>query len=99
MCTMCIAQFLFVISYGVYAGLQICYHWCCDSSVRRVHGSNLIKSDLEECIICFEEMGEKDVLVVVNRCGHTFHLDCMKEWNNHYNQSCPICRRGVGIII
>ena len=42
----------------------------------------------EECSICFEDMDEA---TKINKCGHTFHHDCIKEWTE-INQSCPICR-------
>ena len=42
----------------------------------------------EECSICFEDMDEA---TKINKCGHAFHHDCIKEWTE-INQSCPICR-------
>ena len=43
---------------------------------------------VEECSICFEDMDES---TKINKCGHTFHHYCIKEWTE-INQSCPICR-------
>tara|TARA_B110000967_G_C18737896_1_gene486137 strand:+ start:15 stop:383 length:369 start_codon:yes stop_codon:yes gene_type:complete len=41
-----------------------------------------------ECSICFDTIVDETKL---NKCGHTFHYDCIKEWFD-INQTCPICR-------
>lgn len=39
------------------------------------------------CAICHESNCEKQALM---ECGHTYHIECIKEWNS---TSCPLCRR------
>lgn len=41
-----------------------------------------------ECSICFDTIVDETKL---NKCGHTFHYNCIKEWCD-INQTCPICR-------
>lgn len=44
-----------------------------------------------ECVICLSEFVEDDVIQVLEKCKHGFHLQCIQKWlYSHY--SCPICR-------
>jgi len=110
---MCVFQLLVLASYGITNTLQRCYYTCIPKKFHLTYGKHqeddviprdVIVSSLdlvnkeEECIICFEVMKDDDILLRVDECRHTFHLTCMKIWNNQYNQTCPLCRAGVGII-
>ena len=47
----------------------------------------------KECTICLKLM--KDRFVKKIPCGHTFHIKCLKEWENR-KMSCPTCRYKYG---
>ena len=40
-----------------------------------------------KCKICLESLDKK---AIKKKCGHTFHTDCIKNWNK-INKKCPIC--------
>jgi E3 ubiquitin-protein ligase synoviolin len=44
------------------------------------------------CLVCREELLRGKKL----RCGHVFHLDCLRMWLQH-QQSCPLCRANIAI--
>ena len=52
----------------------------------------------DKCSICLEEWGEEDD-IVVSRCAHAFHRDCIRAWVKPRNKAggpnrdkCPMCR-------
>ena len=109
---MCVFQLILLASYVITSTLQRCYYTCLPKKFHLTYGKHQDESVIvhsfvsspdrmdeeEECIICFEAMKDDDILLHVDECRHTFHLTCMKMWNNQYNQTCPLCRAGVGII-
>lgn len=63
----------------------------------------LLNREEEEasCCICFDDFDERDLkkTPVHLRCGHIFHVHCLKEWEKNDRVSdtfytCPLCRRG-----
>ena len=42
----------------------------------------------KKCAICLEQSFKSQCKT---RCGHLFHINCIKEWFKH-NATCPICR-------
>ncbi|KAL1194048.1 Brassinosteroid-responsive RING protein 1 [Cardamine amara subsp. amara] len=53
------------------------------------------ESELEKtCAICLENMsgGSEDYFQMPN-CSHWFHEDCIIEWIDRDNNSCPLCRQ------
>ncbi|XP_039048010.1 RING-H2 finger protein ATL80-like [Hibiscus syriacus] len=44
-----------------------------------------------QCCICLGEYEEKEVLRMLPKCGHDFHLTCIDVWLKKQS-SCPICR-------
>ena len=50
------------------------------------------------CCICFEQMafGENDKEVIITRCKHVFHTECIHSWIN-IHPSCPLCRKKISI--
>jgi len=42
------------------------------------------------CIVCLEEM----LLAKKLKCGHLFHLNCLRTWIEH-NVVCPACRAEI----
>ncbi|XP_073040862.1 RING-H2 finger protein ATL7-like isoform X1 [Primulina eburnea] len=47
-----------------------------------------------QCTICLAEYEEKEVLRIMPKCGHTFHLSCIDTWLRK-QLTCPICRLSV----
>jgi len=46
---------------------------------------------LNECSICLEQYKKKEKIINLS-CHHTFHAECIKEWLNKDNNTCPQCR-------
>jgi ankyrin repeat protein len=45
----------------------------------------------DECPICLMELFNQDKLVIVQKCNHAFHLECINAWK----KNCPLCRKSV----
>jgi RING finger/CHY zinc finger protein 1 len=48
-----------------------------------------------DCPICFEYLFESTNDVSVLPCGHTIHVKCLKEMEEHYQFACPLCSKSV----
>jgi E3 ubiquitin-protein ligase RNF38/44 len=46
------------------------------------------------CVVCLNEFQEQDMLRVLPKCSHAFHLDCIDIWLQS-NANCPICRSSI----
>lgn len=44
-----------------------------------------------QCSICLGEYQEKEILRIMPKCGHTFHLSCIDIWLRKQS-TCPVCR-------
>ncbi|XP_022757201.1 putative RING-H2 finger protein ATL69 [Durio zibethinus] len=44
-----------------------------------------------QCSICLGEYQEKEVLRIMPKCGHYFHLSCIDVWLRKQS-TCPFCR-------
>ncbi|GAA0152641.1 hypothetical protein LIER_11070 [Lithospermum erythrorhizon] len=54
-------------------------------------GMRLGGTEAVECTICLTEFVEGDVIRVMERCSHGFHVQCIQQWLfSHFN--CPTCR-------
>ena len=51
---------------------------------------NIINED--PCNICMENY-KNDEIVVLLKCNHYFHEDCIKNWLCNEKVTCPICRK------
>ncbi|KAL1197749.1 NEP1-interacting protein 2 [Cardamine amara subsp. amara] len=49
------------------------------------------------CPICLQDWEEGDVGRKLERCGHTFHMNCIDEWLLK-QETCPICRDNLSYI-
>ncbi|KAI5647299.1 hypothetical protein M9H77_33304 [Catharanthus roseus] len=47
-----------------------------------------------QCAICLGEYQEKEVLRIMPKCGHSFHLSCIDVWLRKQS-TCPVCRLSV----
>ncbi|CAA2990967.1 E3 ubiquitin- ligase MIEL1 [Olea europaea subsp. europaea] len=62
--------------------------------------SNLLESHIcveramhHNCPVCFEYLFDTTRDVTALPCGHTIHLDCVKEMERHCQYSCPVCSK------
>jgi len=46
---------------------------------------------MTECPICFDDITDKTV-IIMKPCGHFFCYECIRDWNDKGNQTCPLCR-------
>lgn len=55
-------------------------------------GDGLIEG--RECAVCLSEFQENELLRLLPKCSHAFHLPCIDTWlRSHSN--CPLCRANV----
>ncbi|XP_039843437.1 putative RING-H2 finger protein ATL69 isoform X2 [Panicum virgatum] len=47
-----------------------------------------------QCPVCLEEYEAKDVVRVLQACGHAFHAPCIDAWLRQH-PTCPICRASL----
>lgn len=47
-----------------------------------------------ECSVCLARFDDADLLRLLPRCRHAFHLDCVDRWLES-SASCPLCRTSV----
>ena len=51
-------------------------------------------TNLESCIICFEDFSLVKEICKLKICEHIYHKECIKEWITVYNKTtCPLCRK------
>ncbi|XP_058739882.1 RING-H2 finger protein ATL5-like [Vicia villosa] len=44
-----------------------------------------------QCVICLADYKEREILRIMPKCGHTFHLCCIDIWLRKQS-TCPVCR-------
>jgi len=50
--------------------------------------------DGTDCSVCLSEFQENEVLRLLPKCNHAFHIPCIDTWlRSHTN--CPLCRAGI----
>lgn len=55
-------------------------------------GEKLIEGT--ECSVCLNEFQEEEMLRLLPKCNHAFHIPCIDTWlRSHIN--CPLCRAGI----
>ncbi|XP_041989302.1 LOW QUALITY PROTEIN: E3 ubiquitin-protein ligase ATL42-like [Salvia splendens] len=47
-----------------------------------------------ECAVCLARFEEVDILRLLPKCKHAFHIDCIDKWLDKHS-SCPLCRSKV----
>ena len=66
-------------------------------NISRVPYMSLVSNDPEsECIICYNEYTENDMVTKLD-CNekHFFHTECITGWIEQGKNSCPICRAPI----
>nr|XP_027127143.1 RING-H2 finger protein ATL16-like [Coffea arabica] len=49
---------------------------------------------LNKCVVCLNEFQDQDMLRLLPKCSHAFHLDCIDIWLQS-NANCPLCRTSI----
>ena len=57
-----------------------------DSSSSRNHPTSL---EVHNCAVCLERMDLENESLLTTVCNHSFHLDCLMQWQD---SPCPVCR-------
>ncbi|XP_057787199.1 E3 ubiquitin-protein ligase ATL42 [Salvia miltiorrhiza] len=47
-----------------------------------------------ECAVCLAKFEDVDILRLLPKCKHAFHIDCIDQWLEKHS-TCPLCRRKV----
>ena len=47
------------------------------------------------CVICLVEFEVQDALILLKKCQHLFHKECIKQWLTERTEDCPTCRAKV----
>ncbi|KAL1549388.1 E3 ubiquitin-protein ligase RZFP34 [Salvia divinorum] len=66
---------------------------CCYSNVLKDSHICIERAMHHNCPICFEYLFDTPRDTTVLPCGHTIHLDCVKEMERHFQYSCPVCSK------
>ncbi|XAR69299.1 hypothetical protein NMG60_11000833 [Bertholletia excelsa] len=45
-----------------------------------------------ECVVCLSTFEQSEVLRLLPKCGHAFHMSCIDKWLQSHS-SCPLCRQ------
>lgn len=56
--------------------------------------SGHLSSASSKCVVCLNEFQESDMLRLLPKCSHAFHLDCIDVWLVS-NSNCPLCRAAI----
>mmetsp|Transcript_1962 Transcript_1962/g.2813 ORF Transcript_1962/g.2813 Transcript_1962/m.2813 type:complete len:361 (+) Transcript_1962:131-1213(+) len=53
--------------------------------------NNLDETEIDMCMICFNEIEVGDVITELPRCNHELHQSCLEKWLGECSRKCPIC--------
>ncbi|CAJ1949976.1 unnamed protein product [Sphenostylis stenocarpa] len=57
----------------------------------RFNHEAFVSTGSTQCVICLADYKEKELLRIIPKCGHTFHLSCIDMWLKKQS-TCPVCR-------
>ncbi|XP_074273056.1 RING-H2 finger protein ATL64-like [Silene latifolia] len=60
----------------------------------KFHRDAFGSDDDAQCSICLGDYEEKEILRLMPKCGHSFHLSCIDLWLMKQS-TCPVCRLSV----
>lgn len=53
-----------------------------------------VSSSISKCVVCLNEFQHLDMLRLLPKCNHAFHVDCIDVWLLT-NSNCPLCRSAI----
>jgi Ring finger domain len=59
------------------------------------HNSGGPESTCTLCSICIDDFEAGEKLVLLPRCRHSFHRDCIHPWLTERQGCCPLCKTSV----
>lgn len=66
---------------------------CCYSTALKDSHNCVERAMHHNCPVCFEYLFDTTKDITVLHCGHTIHLECLKEMERHFQYSCPVCSK------
>ncbi|XP_042373669.1 probable E3 ubiquitin-protein ligase RZFP34 [Zingiber officinale] len=73
-----------------------CYKCGCCYSIVLKNSHPCVEGAMHhDCPVCFEYLFESRNDVSVLMCGHTIHVQCLKEMQQHLQYACPLCSKSV----
>ncbi|KAL8484936.1 hypothetical protein ACS0TY_027295 [Phlomoides rotata] len=51
-----------------------------------------------ECAVCLSEFEEREIVRLLPKCNHSFHIECIDMWFNSHS-TCPLCRSPVERVV
>ncbi|XP_022767265.1 E3 ubiquitin-protein ligase RZFP34-like isoform X2 [Durio zibethinus] len=66
---------------------------CCYSKILKNSHNCVERAMHHNCAVCFEFLFDTTKDITVLLCGHTIHLECVKEMERHFQYSCPVCSK------
>ncbi|KAH8505713.1 hypothetical protein H0E87_012794 [Populus deltoides] len=66
---------------------------CCYSTLLKDSHNCVERAMHHNCPVCFEFLFETTKDIIVLPCGHTIHLECVKEMQQHFQYACPLCSK------
>lgn len=51
-----------------------------------------------ECAVCLSEFEEKEIVRLLPKCNHSFHIECIDMWFRSHS-TCPLCRSPVEKVV
>lgn len=64
---------------------------CCYSNLLKESHLCIEKAMHHNCPVCFEYLFDTTKDITVLPCGHTIHLECVKEMEIRFQYACPVC--------
>jgi hypothetical protein len=55
----------------------------------------VISTTCTMCSICIDDFNDGEQILVLPRCRHGFHMDCIKPWLIERQGCCPLCKTNV----
>nr|CAN64539.1 hypothetical protein VITISV_009522 [Vitis vinifera] len=68
---------------------------CCYSNMMKDTHRCVERAMHHNCPVCFEFLFDTTKDITVLQCGHTIHWECVKEMQQHFCYSCPVCSKSI----